>query len=111
MTVGLMRTDRQHRVQQQHTLPGPVGQISVGGHRYVQRIVQLTKDVFERWRRCDPPANRKTQTVRLIGPVVRILTQNDDPNPIERSVVKRVEDLTPGGKDAVIRLFFDQKSA
>ena len=111
MTVGLVRTDRENRVQQQHPLLCPVGQIPVFGDGNAFALMEFTEDVLERRRRRDAAANRETQAMSLAKPVIRILSQHDNPHTIKWSAVKCAEDLVAGGEDAVFGLFFHQKSA
>lgn len=109
MTVGLMGSNRQHRIQQQHSLIGPMGQLTVSGNRHANARVQLFENVLQRWGRPDTPTNREAQPVGLAFTVVRILTQHDHSDAIKRGAFKRFEHLSAWWKDRVLGLFFHQK--
>ena len=61
-------------VQKQHALFCPLCQISAVGLGNSQIFVHFFEDVFQRGGKLDPFFNRKTQTVRLFGFVIGVLS-------------------------------------
>ena len=46
MRIGLMRTNRQDCIQQQHPLLGPMGQISMTRERQAQILLQFLENIL-----------------------------------------------------------------
>ncbi len=100
MRSGLAGGDGQHRVQEQHALLGPAGEIAA--HRRCQPKVglKLTEDVLKRRRRLDARRNREAEPHRLTGTVVGILAEDDDANVIEGGAIQRLEHVVGPGVEA-----------
>ena len=109
VAVGLVSTDRENRVQQQHPLRGPVAEISVGWDRYSQVLVKLLKDVSERRRRGRGGLDREAQTMSLTRPVVGVLPQDHDSHRRKGGGIKRIEDLCAWRKNPVPTLLLDKE--
>ena len=94
MGMRLSSLYRQHGVQQQHALLGPVLQKAVLRHDKAGNIVhQLLVDVLQRWWNANAGLDRKRQPVRLTWPVVGILPQDHHLHGLERRQRKRAEHL------------------
>ncbi len=84
--VGLAPPDGEHRVEQQHPLTGPAGQLAVLGADETLHVgLQLLEHVEQAGRGRDAPAHGEAQSVCLAGTVVRVLAKND------HSIVQRKE--------------------
>ena len=77
MGIRLMSTNSQNCIQEQHTLFRPFLKIAVIWNIASEIILQFLVDVFQRRRDCHLRLNRKTQSMRLSIPVIRILPQNN----------------------------------
>ena len=67
-----------YRIQEEYTLSGPVFKVAVLLYLYPQITLYLLIYVFQGgWGR-NPVGNRKGESVCLVGPVVRILSKNDN---------------------------------
>ena len=83
-------------VEQQHSAAGPRLQVAVPWWLHTEIVAQLFEDVGERRRHRDAVLHREAQAVRLPGPVVRILPENQHLHVGIRSTVQR-------GKDLIVR--------
>src|SRR5207342_1617059 len=97
-TLALVRAraaflDRQHRVEQQHTLFGPMRQAPMRGARDPEIAMQFLEDVLQRRRHRGAVLHGETQAMRLPEPVVRILAEHDDLHLVEGRGIQRREDL------------------
>ena len=84
VAVGLAPLHGENRVQKQHTLLRPVGQISVPAGRNSQIRLPLLVDVNQRRRQLHPRAHRESQSVGLPRLVVGVLAQNHRPDLLRR---------------------------
>src|SRR5256885_11222999 len=81
--AGRAGPDREDRVEQQYALLRPAGQVAVPGRCDAQVLVQFLVDVAQRRGRGDRPADTEAETVRLPGPEVRVLTEDQDPGTVD----------------------------
>ena len=68
---------RQAGIEQQHASLGPHLQRTIVRNGLIQVTLQLLEDVAQGGRDLHARRHRERQTLRLVGPVVRVLTQND----------------------------------
>ena len=81
MAIGITGSDSQARVQEQYTSISPWCEKSPVFRRRGEAGVLLLEqcvDVFERWRGCGGWSNRKAEAMGLVGPVIRVLTKDND---------------------------------
>ena len=91
MRPGLVGTYRQCGIEQQHTLFSPTGQIATRRHRYPQIIMYFFKNILQGRRKGDSVIDRKTQTMRLPRPVIRVLSDNDHLRLVIRTEVESIK--------------------
>ena len=85
-------THRQNRVQKQYALLRPRCQAAVRGNGKAFDVgFQFFVDIQQRRRYADALPDGKCQTVRLPCPVIRILSENDDLDPVKRCQPECVE--------------------
>lgn len=99
MTPRLGRLHRKRRVQQQHTLLGPTLQMAMVRRFNSQILLQFLKNILQRRRNIHARLHRKTQTVRLLSAMVRVLTENHHFHFIERRMIERRKELRCFGID------------
>ena len=92
--------DRQHGVQQQHSLLGPPVEVTRGGDRRPGIVGDLLEDVLQRGREGDAVGHREAESVGLPGSVVGVLSDDDDLQPLERTLVEGAEYVAAPGIDA-----------
>ncbi len=114
MRAGATTFDRQHRIQQQHALPCPRRQTTVARVRDVPfaspardaRVAMSSliswKMLQQRRRLGDAGLHGKTQAVRLVRTVIRILTDDDHANVFDRRQIERGEDLGTARIDRLV---------
>lgn len=96
---GLVGPHGQHGVQQQDPLLGPAVEVPAGGYRSVQVAGDLLEDVLQRGRERDAVRHREAEAVGLALPVVGVLTDDDDLQLVERTLVESPEDVARARKD------------
>ena len=97
--VGLMGSHGEDRVEEEHPLLGPLGQIAVVGYPEAEVVVKLLVDIDEGRRDRNVLVYRKTQAVRLSVPVIGILAEDDDLDLVERGQLKSRVDIPARRKD------------
>ena len=53
-------------------------EITAFRYGFAQVLQDFLKYIAQRWRKCNPVVDRKTQSMRLAGTVIWILTDQDD---------------------------------
>jgi len=91
MTVGLMGTNRERSIEQQHALLSPTGEIARCGDRRTKVGLYLFKDILQRGRKLDTVLNREAQSVCLSWLVIGVLADNHHFHLVERTKVKGIE--------------------
>ena len=91
VTVGLMGTNRERSIQQQHALLGPTGDIARCGDRCTKVGLNLLEDILQRGRKLNTVLNRETQSVGLSWLVIGVLTDNHYLYLVERTQVKGIK--------------------
>ena len=108
--IGLTGADGEHSVQKQHTVLGPVGQLSVLSKVVNAHIfLDLFKYIDQRGRRRNSLTHGKAQAVCLIRPVVGILPQDHSLDICIGGVFEGVEDIIHAGVDGLCVIFGQQK--
>ena len=92
MAVGLMGTDCQRGVEQQHTLLGPARQITCLRNGRAQIILNLLEDILQRRWKLHPVLYRETQAVSLPRLMVRVLSDDDHLHLVKGTQVESIED-------------------
>gem|GEM_PF-184630 len=85
--------DRQHRIEQQHTLPRPAFEVARARRRDAEIALQFEKDVAQAWRHAHAIGHGERETVRLAGTVIRILAEDHDARGFELRQLERTERL------------------
>lgn len=99
--ISFMRPNCQHSIEQQDPLLRPGFQATVIGHGAIEVYIQFLENVLQgRWSRHSVP-NRKAEPMGLADVVIRILTQDHDPDFVERRQFKGREDFLPGRIDGM----------
>ena len=93
MAGGLSLPHGEHRIEQQHTLLCPGGEVAAVGNGLAHVLFQLFEDVFEAGRRLYPLLHRKAQTVSLLRSVVGVLTDDHHLHVQKGGVFEGVEDV------------------
>ena len=101
---------RQHAVEQQYALPRPTFQKAVTGRRDAEITKQFLVDIHQRRRRTHAWLDAERQTMRLSLAVVRILTENDDTNLVERRQVEGAKILRSLRKDLLAAIFSSSRN-
>ena len=83
-------------VEQQHALPGPVGQVAMGRWLDTQIPVDFLVNIDQRRRRFHAALHGKAQAMGLIGAVVRVLPEDHHLHLVEGRQVEGVEDIRAG---------------
>src|SRR3546814_18387852 len=88
-----------------HPLFGPMFEKAVARGRYVEIGLKFLVDVDEAGRHADAGPDRKAQSMRLAGAVIRILPQDHDADALDRRQVERADDRKSGveGKRVAVR--------
>src|SRR3546814_12967764 len=76
---------------------------AVARGRYVEIGLKFLVDVDEAGRHADAGPDRKAQSMRLAGAVIRILPQDHDADALDRRKVERAEPLGPAREDEAAR--------
>src|SRR3546814_18928385 len=82
-----------------HPLFGPMFEKAVARGRYVEIGLKFLVDVDEAGRHADAGPDRKAQSMRLAGAVIRILPLVSDEDGLARRPVQRAEPLGPARED------------
>ena len=88
----------EHRVEQQHPLPGPGLEAAVAGVGNAEIALEFPVDVRQRGRHAHTLRDAEAQAVGLTRPVVRILAEDEHLGLGERGEVQRRKDLFRRGK-------------
>ncbi len=104
-------TNREHIVQQQHTLSCPSTEVAMQTGRYAQIGLEFFVDVLQGgWERLQIGFYTEAQSIGLTRTVVGVLPKNDDPDGIPGCVVESREYFGPGWIDRVLLFFFKKCS-
>ena len=97
---GFVGADREHGVEQQHSLFGPA--VEVARRRYGRAGVvgDLLEDVLQRGREGNSVRDRETKPVGLSGTVIGVLADDDHFQAVERAFVEGAEDVAAARENA-----------
>ena len=84
---------------------------TVAGRPDPEVALKLLENVDQAWRRLDSRLHREAQAVRLAGPVIGILAENDDPHLVKRRQVERPEPFGALGENAFAALTLGEQEA
>ena len=88
-----MFAHRENRIQHQHTLLCPLGKLSVMRGNEPDIVGKFPKNIFQGRRRGDAFQNGEAKPVRLVRPVIRILSKYHCPRVFKRCISKRIENI------------------
>ena len=88
----LAHLDRQHAVQKQYALFGPMFEEPMLRRSDPEIALQFLEDVDEAWRRPGSRRNGEAEAMRLSLTMIRILSQDDNTNLVKRSQNESIED-------------------
>ena len=92
MAEGLVCTDAEAGVEQEHSLPCPTGEVATLWYGSARLRLYLLKDIPERRRKGNAVLNGEAKSVCLPVAMVRVLPQDDHLNVVERRLVEGIED-------------------
>ena len=92
VAVGLVGTDGQRGVEQQHALTGPPSQVARWRHGCARVVLYLLEDVLQRGRKGHAVLHREGESVGLSWLVVGVLTYDDHLHLVEGAQVEGIED-------------------
>ena len=91
--MGLSLSDRQHVVDHEDALFGPSFEVPVArnGRKAgnIRIVHEFLVNIAEGWRGLDAPADRKTNPVSLVGPVIWVLPNDHELGFGQRAEVQR----------------------
>lgn len=99
VTHGFVGADGERGVEEKDALLGPVRKITMPGNGHTDVLVQLLEDIDEGWGWRNGFLDGEAETVGLAGTMVRVLSQQNDLDLIERGRIESVEDEAAGGID------------
>ena len=99
----------QHRVEQQHALPGPVFEVRPAAHPDAEVGFDFPEDVDQRGRGGHAVRHGEGQAHRLAGAVVGILAEDDDFHLREGRELESPENLAAGRIDGLPGGFFSMQ--
>ncbi len=110
MGSGLPGSHGEGRVEEEHPLRRPGVEAPMGRRLDAEVGLQLLEDVPQRWRLRHARTDGEAEAVGLAGAVVRVLTEDDHLDLLERGEVQCGEHLVVGGVDGVLRPLVSHES-
>lgn len=103
--IGLAGENRKCSIEKQDALLRPFGQVARGGDLAADVAVELLEYVAQRWRELLTGVYRKSKAVRLLWPMIGVLSKNDYTYSLGRCLLQCDKDLIAGRIDRTSPLF------
>lgn len=97
--IGLAGENRKCSIEKQNALLRPFGQVARGGGLAADVAVELLEYVAQRWRELLTGVYRESKAVRLLLPVIGVLSENDYMHSLRRCLLQGGKDLDTGRID------------
>ncbi len=100
---------RQHAVEQQNALLGPMGKVAMARRIDAEVRLHLLVDVDKAWRWAHAVLDGEAEAMGLPFAMIGVLPQYDDADLVERGQIERTEIFIALGEDALACLLFSQQ--